>query len=211
MALNFKGLDYKTVWLEYPDVESTLRPHVLPNDPPNASYTIPAVQIGSDYIMDSRNIAARLEKDHPTPSLHLDSPLLPVVYEIIPSILDPIRANWMPLVPQNLLNPRSAEYFTRTREERFGKTFEELRVESGGEEGWIEAMSGIKSLGRLLAQEDGPFFMGKTASYMDFVVVGLLHFYHRIDERLFKKVLDIEPALGVLYDASKPWLERDDY
>jgi hypothetical protein len=50
-----------------------------------------------------------------------------------------------------------------------------------------------------------------SASYADFVVAGWLHFYHRIDENLFKKVLDIEPKLGVLYDACTPWLKRDDH
>jgi hypothetical protein len=41
--------------------------------------------------------------------------------------------------------------------------------------------------------------------------VGWLHFYKVIEEDLYKRVVEIEPALGKLYDASKQWLERDDH
>jgi hypothetical protein len=47
------------------------------------------------------------------------------------------------------------------------------------------------------------------ASYADFVVVGLLQFWKTIDEKIYERVIDIEPSLGKLYDASKQWLERD--
>jgi hypothetical protein len=51
-----------------------------------------------------------------------------------------------------------------------------------------------------------------AASYADFVVLGWLQFYSRIDEeRLFNRVLKMEPALGRLYEAGKQWLKRDDH
>ena len=51
-----------------------------------------------------------------------------------------------------------------------------------------------------------------TASYADMVVLGWLQFYRRIDEeRLFNRVVRLEPALGRLYEAGKQWLKRDDY
>jgi hypothetical protein len=48
-----------------------------------------------------------------------------------------------------------------------------------------------------------------VASYADFVIVGWLQFFKIIDEKLYRRVVEIEPAFGTLYDASKQWLERD--
>jgi len=51
-----------------------------------------------------------------------------------------------------------------------------------------------------------------TVSYADMVVLGWLHFYRRIDEeRLFNRVVRLEPALGRLYEAAEQWLKRDDH
>lgn len=112
--------------------------------------------------MDSRKIVTRLENDYPSPSLHLDSPLLPIVEDLLSKVQEPMRCIWMPLIPSNLLNPRSAEYFTRTREEKFGKSLADLKAEAAGEEAWIEALPGLKGLGELLAREGGPFLLGRT-------------------------------------------------
>ena len=53
--------------------------------------------------------------------------------------------------------------------------------------------------------------MQNLASYADFVVVGMLHFFKVIDESIYERVVATEPECGKLYDACKPWLERDDY
>lgn len=51
-----------------------------------------------------------------------------------------------------------------------------------------------------------------VVSYADLVVLGWLQFYKCVDkERLFDRVVEIEPALGTLYEAGKQWLKRDDY
>jgi hypothetical protein len=49
------------------------------------------------------------------------------------------------------------------------------------------------------------------ASYADFVVVGGLNFLKIIDEDFYDRFVKVEPAFGKLYDASRPWLERDDH
>jgi len=67
----------------------------------------------------------------------------------------------MPKVPAKLLNDRSAEYFTRTRAERFGKSLTEIAQEQGGEEAWMEALPPIKELGQVLARHEGPFVLGE--------------------------------------------------
>ena len=51
----------------------------------------------------------------------------------------------------------------------------------------------------------------EIVSYADMVIVSALHFMKRIDEGMFKRVIGIDPALDKVYEASKPWLERDDH
>ncbi len=162
--------------------------------------------------MDSRKIAAELEKLHPSPSLHLDSAVLPQVEELIPkAIMGPLRGVCMPKIPRNLLNKPSAVYFEKTRAERFGCSLAEFEKKTPENEAWEEAEPGLKEMGDLLKKEGGPFFLGKTVSYADLVVVGALQFLKRIEARLYDKTVTIEPALGKLYEACEGWLERDSH
>ena len=115
--------------------------------------------------MDSRKIADVLEEAHPSPSLHLDSPILKKVEELVPQCIAPIGPIFLPKVPRLLLNPPSAEYFERTREAKFGMPLSQLEKEKGGESAWKAAEPKWKELGILLKAEGGPFFMGKTGRH----------------------------------------------
>jgi hypothetical protein len=126
-------------------------------------YSIPAVRFPDNtYIMDSKAIALRLEKDYPSPSMHMDSSILPEVERIIPGINAALRGVWCPKVPPKLLNEPSREYFVRTREERFGIKFANMAETTGGEEAWMEALPAIKALGEILKKNGGPFVDGET-------------------------------------------------
>jgi hypothetical protein len=111
--------------------------------------------------MDSKEIAARLEKDYPEPPLYLDSPILEEVMKLGNKIMSPIKAITNAGVYTNLLPNRSKEYFGRTREQKFGKPILQLAKENGGEEAWLEALPGIKELMELLKVNGGPFVMGQ--------------------------------------------------
>lgn len=118
--------------------------------------------------MHSRTIAARLEELHPEPSLHLDSPILAKLYKIQAKHVTPLYGFWIPLVSANLLNPRSKEYFDRTREAEVGMPLPELleKTEKREEEAWEDARGGLRELGALLEEnEDGPFFMGDVGMF----------------------------------------------
>ena len=117
----------------------------------------------------------------------------------------------LPKVARNLLNPPSAEYFERTRQEKFGMPLAQLEREKGGESAFEEAEPGFKKVGEMLREKGGPFFLGETVSYADFIVVGALDFLRRVGEGVFERVLGMDPSLGEVYEASKPWLERNNY
>lgn len=176
--------------------------------------------------MDSMKIAERLEKDYPTPSLHLDSPLVEEVNKVLNNIMMPLRGIAIPGVYTNVVSEPSKEYFGRTRGERVGKPLHQFAKENGGEEAWMEALPGIKALGVLLKENGGPFVTGDTrewwplffnfpdiwlASYADFIIVGYLQFLKVIEEDVYQRLTSIDPAIGKLYDASKLWLERNDH
>ena len=174
-------------------------------------YSIPAVQLpDGTYMMDSRKIARELEHRYPSPSLQLDSPILKKVEGLIPRLTTPLIGVFMPKVPTGLLNPPSAEYFERTRAKRFGKTLSEVGRDSDEEKAWAQVEPPLKEMGDILKAEGGPFALGKTASYADFVIVSLLQYAKRVDEVIYERAVAIEPSLRIVYDASKQWLERDD-
>ena len=74
----------------------------------------------------------------------------------------PLRAVILPLIPRNILREPSAEYFERTREERFGMPLAQFEKEQGGNKGWEGATPYLKETGDILRAEGGPFLLGKT-------------------------------------------------
>ena len=203
LVLNLKGIPYKTEWLEYPDIGPTFKSlGIPPAEPPAQDYTSPAIRLGDNYVMDSRKIADALEQAHPSPSLHLDSPILQKVEELVPGCVMPIAPVFLPLVPRFILSPRSAEYFERTRAERFGMPLSQWEREKGGEGAWKASEPKWKELGELLKAEGGPFFMGKTGeAYRESVYLArrdsnqfLNSVVRRLDPRRCTAVLQVVPG-----------------
>ncbi|OCL06103.1 hypothetical protein AOQ84DRAFT_390428 [Glonium stellatum] len=217
LLLNYKGIDYKTEWLEYPDVAPTLKSFGLPPNDPNASgyfadYTIPTMRIDSNtYVMDSAKIAVELEKRYPSPSVYLDSPIVSQAQQVVTNIQKALTPNLIPKAPGNLLNERSKEYFERTREVRFGMPLSQMEKDKGGETPWAAAKQPIQELADLLKEQGGPFFLGKTVSYADFILVAFLHFLKRVDQAVFDRFVAHDPAFSAIYEASQAWLARDDH
>jgi hypothetical protein len=86
------GIPYKTEFMEYPDIAPTLKAfHIAPHEDNDPPYTIPAIKIGSEYLMDSTVIVKELERRYPKPSLKLDSPKLTRVVELIVPIAVALR------------------------------------------------------------------------------------------------------------------------
>lgn len=110
---------------------------IPPNEcpPAGAEYTSPVARFDDQTIfMDSKKIAAELEKRHPSPSLHLDSSYVPKAEELVGKIVAPLVPVLMPATPRNLLNKRSYDYFQETRKQRFGMSLDELEKQKGGEQ-----------------------------------------------------------------------------
>ncbi|KAH7196652.1 putative glutathione S-transferase [Fusarium flagelliforme] len=211
--LNFKGIDYKTEWLEYPDIKATLEPHV-PANPATGTWTIPTVKFpDGTYIMDSDKILERIEKDYPEPSVHKDSPVLPKLFAIMPKIMGALRPVYFTHVPGRILDEKSQPYWYETRAKMAGQPLDELYQKEGGQSAWDNAKPHVHEVEALLKENsEGPFFLGKTPSYADFVWGGFLIFMQRnqvIDE-VYKISGDAQLHKDLL-EATAPWHKRNDH
>lgn len=187
------------------------RRNVQPNSG-SPKYTIPGLKLPSgEALQDSRAIASKLEELYPSPSLKLDSPILPEVHEAVLAVFTPLRPVLLPLVPINILSPVSADYFERTRAVRLGMPLAELAAKKGGDEAW---QSAVEPITKLLTLIKGPYVLGDEVSYADFVIVGFLHFVRRVGgEERWEKIVhgdwDEDKKLEDMYERCKQWLTRD--
>ncbi|KAL9087609.1 MAG: hypothetical protein Q9165_006533 [Trypethelium subeluteriae] len=163
--------------------------------------------------MDSRAIAAEIEKRYPTPALPIfSSPAQEKLGETITAAMQQSLApELISRVPRTLLNPVSREYFERTRKERFGMPLEEVEKEKGGRKAWDAAHSKLEEAAAMLKEKGGPFLDGQQVSFADFLVVGYLRFIQILNQPLYNHLIQTYPEFGTLFEASKQWLERDDH
>jgi hypothetical protein len=106
-----------------------------------------------------------LEKRYPTPTLFLESPLLPKAYVAVTAILDVYRPISMSKVLSNLLTERSVEYISLTRAESRRMSQEKYAREDAEERAWKQAEGPLKNMAALVKGNEGPFVMGTTREW----------------------------------------------
>ncbi|KAK1752655.1 hypothetical protein QBC47DRAFT_389035 [Echria macrotheca] len=214
LLLNYKGLDYRTEWLEYPEIKPRLEGHLEPNTD-GFPYTIPTVILpDGSYVMDSRAILDRITALKPTPTLPVESPAHAWLERNYGPIMTRLRGVYMPLVPRLLLNEASVGYWAATRPQAAGMPLDELERREGGDVAWNGVAPYLKEVVTMLGENpDGPFFAGREVGYADFWWGGLLLFMDRLG------VLDeLVAASGEhgsrhrdLLEGLRPWSERCTY
>jgi glutathione S-transferase len=167
MILNYKGIDYQTEWVEYPDLAPKFKSFGIPPNPKDApgyfsDYSSPAIKYNDGtYGMDSWPIAQELEKRYPSPSLHLNDPVVVQIRDQIAKMIGPIFTHLVARVPLILPKP-SADYFHETREKMFGGPLDQVEKEKAKEEDWEKVKAPAKETGDLLRKNGGPHFLGET-------------------------------------------------
>ncbi|KAK0731956.1 putative glutathione S-transferase [Lasiosphaeris hirsuta] len=215
MLLNYKGLDYRTEWTEYPDIKPRLESHLPPNEK-GTDYTIPTIRLPDDtYVMDSRKIADAINARYPSPPLTLDSPALARIEALKPQIMGKIRGAYQVGVYRRLLGDASKPYWRRTRKLIAALTPEQLEGGEGPEWKWAEAGPLLAEVTALLGEsEGGPFFLGGEVSYVDFVWASFLLFLQTIGEDVLEAALAHAGDAKVhrdLLEAVGPWTQRRTY
>ncbi|KKO99353.1 hypothetical protein THAR02_08538 [Trichoderma harzianum] len=214
LLLNYKQIPYKTVFLEMPDIEPTLKGLGLPPHDPasgNLNYTVPTIHHlpTNKYIMDSKPISEFLESTYPDPSVPLTSELGTEIEAKVRSLFAPTFYRSAMPREVHILSPRAQEYFRRSREGRFGKTLEELLA--GEEERWQAVDADRRAVGELMRTNKalGPFILGARPSYSDFFIAGSLQSVKVIDEGVFQRSVDC-PGYKEIYEACLPYMEKKD-
>jgi len=184
-VFNYKGIPYRTEWVEIPDIEPLskklgISPTGLKKDG-SPYYTLPAIYdpATGTAIADSFAIAEYLENTYPeTRSVFpKESAALQKAFE--PTLVQNICGAWPFIIPAVALklNPRSEE-FLRFREISYG---ERVVVPTGDAriEEWGKFKKGLDVAHSYLVMTDkkGPYMMGDTISWSDIVLFGFLSFF----------------------------------
>jgi len=181
-ALVFKGVPFKTEWVEYPDIEGKMKgigaaaTGTWKDGRPQ--YTLPVIKDDATgkIVSDSLAIAKYLDATYPShPTLLPLGASAPVdIYEeyftgaaIAPAMLLLLAES------NHKLNPKSEAYFRRTREESYGLKIEEFAPPGPKREAvWASVKAGLSKVSAKLG--GSTYFYGNTVSYADLVAVSYL-------------------------------------
>jgi len=183
-VLNYKGLAYRTEWIEYPEIEPLskslgVQPTMTrPNGDP--LYTIPMIHdlATGKAVSDSFEIAKYLDDTYPEAPAVLPKAVRGLQAQFHHSIARMYLVDGFKLViPAQKLNPPSMEYYIRTKQEVFGKPWEEIAPQ--GEDrlvAWKRIEGQVSVLDKCYAENisNTGWIMGDTPSFVDFVVAGYL-------------------------------------
>lgn len=189
---------------------------IPPNDGEGQKpYSVPTVQFpDGTYLMESRKIAEVIEEKYPTPTVHLDSPIVHRVDSLVAKFMPAMHPNLLYKFSQVVLSEKGYDYWVGIYTKKFGMPLDEYERQLGGEKAWIEALPALLEITSLLKerQTEGPFFLGKDISYADIIWMGALIFLKRVDETVFQELLDRTEGRDVherFFEACEPWTKRD--
>ncbi|GAM43979.1 hypothetical protein TCE0_060f19229 [Talaromyces pinophilus] len=216
LMLNYKRIPYKTIFLEFPDIEPTLKELGLnPGKTATGSqskYTVPAIHHipTNTYIMDSAAIAQFLESTYPEPAVPLTSELGREIEAKSRSTVG--RTLGGSIMPReiNILSPRSQEYFRRTREASIGRRLEDVLDLAKEEQDWLAVDPELRAVGELMRtnKAEGPFVLGARPTYTDFFIAGALQSARMVHEDTFQRFAKY-PGFKDIYEGCRPYMERN--
>ena len=212
VVLNYKGIPYRTEWVEFPDIEPLSKKlGIQPTDHKSDGtplYTLPAIHDPSTgvYVADSTAIIEYLEKTYPnTPSVFPNETIgLQKAFEAtFESHLDAVWSFVIPAINFKL-NPASEEYFRRTRETSFGQKLDDV-IPTGNArtEEWGKFEKGMDGIHAYLAMTDekGPYVLGDTISWGDLVLFSFVYWFKLIWGEDSKEWKDIASWNGGRWEA----------
>jgi glutathione S-transferase len=176
-SLNYKGLPYRTEWVEFPDIEAHCKAIGASATSTNADgspfYTLPVIKDLSTgaVVSESAAIAKYLDDTYPsTPALFVDSESISQL-AFIQAHGDATKELWDFALPRIKLHPVSDAYLRRTKEPLWGKKMEDISpIGEEKEKQWGRLK---EDWGRLAGRfpEDKTLVLGDRLSFADIVVV----------------------------------------
>ena len=199
LSLAYKGLPYKSAWIEFPDIPSTCKKLGVAHTGLSASgepaYTVPFIYDPNTdrHISDSAAIAKYLDETYPeTPKLFpAGTDALQHAFTDLawPAVGLPLYLCSM-LGCLRVLNPPSQAFWRTSREARFGKPLEELATE----ETWASFVAGLGKVKAVLETNGntGGFFMGETLTFVDLQVASTLVWVKVIDGEMWDRIAGLD-------------------
>lgn len=220
--MNYKKIPYTTEWMDLADIKPKLESYgVEPKAAETAGaavgvqYTLPVIQLpDKTFISDSANIVVALESRYPESTLHLGKVSYEEAQGLVFKCALPLFPEYMPCIRNTLITEHSKPYWTRSRETLFGMTIDDFQRTKGGESAWQAAEPGFQALMKFLTEhklDNGPFILGSQPSYADFILVAFLESSRRTSKEIFNRIVDFDPSIKELYNASRKWLERSSH
>ncbi|TRM60478.1 hypothetical protein BD626DRAFT_505495 [Schizophyllum amplum] len=183
-ALNYKGLPFQTIWVEYPDIEAKCKE--IGAEPTGTRdgkplYTFPVIHDPSTahIISDSQKISQYLDEAYPdTPKLFPEGSQAKQTHIFKELVQNAPR--WRLLVMPvmiHILNDASKPYFRTTREKMLGGKLEEVTPRGGERAATMNALKATFTTFMARLDESGrdtPYLLGAAPCYVDFVVASFL-------------------------------------
>ncbi|KAF8905402.1 hypothetical protein CPB85DRAFT_1224717 [Mucidula mucida] len=182
-ALNYKGVEYTTTWVEYPDIAllyaSLGTEAVFQNADGTPLHTLPLIHDHStgSIVSNSHAIAEYLDTAYPS-----NPPLFPLgklscgLHRAFHDAFEfQIKSLWQFCLPGQYaaLNPVSQAFFKPSKEKIFGKNLEDFvpRGEEGVRE-WKKVMKGFDAMDKWYGEN--PFVLGEQLSFADMEIAAFV-------------------------------------
>lgn len=184
--MNYKGIPYKTEWKEYVDIEKLAKEKGIPpegsRNPETGGpyYTLPAIIDESTHVAlsESLRIAEYLDKAYPDKPKVIIPGTEVLQTAFIGSFLPHFKAMWQFTLPANVKlidHPEGRAYFHKTRSGRVGQDISTMKPTGDAwQAGLNELRDGLNNIDQWLQKSGGPYVMGNTISFADFVLGGWL-------------------------------------
>ncbi|KAK4940201.1 hypothetical protein LTR10_019630 [Elasticomyces elasticus] len=217
LMLNYKQIPYRTIFLEFPDIEPTLKGLGLAlgksASGSKSKYTVPAIHHVPTgvYMMESTSIARFLESTYPEPPVPLTSELGREIEAKARAVGGTAFRNSIMPREIRILSPRSQEYFRRTREAALGHRLEDLLDPDQEDQAWDAVDDGMRAVSELMRMHsaEGPFVLGSRPSFTDFFIAGSLQSARMVDEAVFQRNMKY-PGYKDIYEACLPHMQKND-
>ena len=186
-----KGLSYRTIWVEYPDIMDLCK-HI--GAPPTGTrdgaplYTLPVIQDPAMgvVIAGSFTIAQHLDTAYPATQRVLPARTHALQAAFAVHVVSLIRSSThalavLPIMQQ--LSPRSSEYFLRTREKILGMPLQDVAPEGPVRDAhWRASRAAFTDVHRWMEVngEGNVFVMGDVPSFADVALASILTWIKRM-------------------------------
>ncbi|KAK0433097.1 hypothetical protein EV421DRAFT_2023668 [Armillaria borealis] len=184
-ALNFKGIPYRTEWVEYPDIEGLYKAFGMPasatkEDRVTPYYTLPLLRDSSTgaIISESAAIVEYLDATYP------DTPRVipPGTRALHAAFIAAFESQMKAIGPfcepavNAILSPRSEAFFRKTREESSRVTIEDMILHGEHRSSQLAVVK--DDLGKVdkWMTKGHTFVMGETPTFADFTMSAWLFF-----------------------------------